>query len=44
MLIIKKLGGELLEEFVAVIKYLHNEEHLNVIVERHVHEELARPA
>ena len=42
MLVLKKLGGELLEEFITVIKFLHDEEDLNVIVEQHMHEELVR--
>ena len=42
VLVLKKLGGELLEEFINVIKFLHDEEDLNVIVEQHMHKELVR--
>ena len=42
VLVLKKLGNALLEEFVSVIKYLHSEERLNIIVERHMHQELVR--
>ena len=42
VLVIKKLGSELMEEFVSVIKYLHHEEGLNILVEPHVHKELVR--
>ena len=41
VLVLKKLGDELLNEFVEVIRYLGNEEGLRVIVEPHEYLKLA---